>query len=104
MKIFTVYDFKVRHFLPPQFYRNAGEALRAFQLSCENQESQFNKFPKDFTLYEIGEWNDETGEILMLDKHKPLSSAYDYVTEHAVDTFENIRKNGWTPDQATQDQ
>lgn len=62
-KIFNVYDCKAEHYNNPFFLRTRGEALRGFQEVCNDPQSQISKYPADFTLFEIGEYDQVTGKI-----------------------------------------
>lgn len=61
--IFAIYDTKAQAFGQPFFQQTAGLAARGFGQACLNTEGEFYKFPLDFTLYEIGVYDDETGKI-----------------------------------------
>lgn len=71
LKVFTVRDSKVEAYLQPFFMRSYGEAERAFRTVMNNPEHQMSKHPEDFSLYEIGDYDDNTGiiEPLMEPKH-----------------------------------
>lgn len=59
--VFTVRDNAVGAFLPPFFVRSKGEAIRAFSSSVNESGHQFNKYAGDYTLYELGEYDDLGG-------------------------------------------
>lgn len=63
MKIYSVYDSKVEAYLRPFFCRSKGEALRSFIDAVSDAQSPFFKYPGDFTLFEIGEFDDLSGRI-----------------------------------------
>lgn len=63
LKIFTVYDQKAKAFLPPFFMAQRPAAERAFSDCVNDDTHQFGKHPEDYTLMEIGEFNDESGII-----------------------------------------
>lgn len=63
MKLYMVNDLKVGHWFPPQTYRNVAEATRSFELAVNEKGTQFNAHPEDYALYEVAEFNEETGEI-----------------------------------------
>lgn len=65
LKVYTVYDKAVGAYLPPFFARAKGDALRMFQASCQNSNHQFFKYAGDYTLFEIGEFDDGTCMISM---------------------------------------
>lgn len=78
MKIFSVHDSKAEAYLSPIYFRTKGEAIRAFETTCKDPTSQFNQYPTDFTLVELGEFNESTSEILSLSKPLSLSHASEY--------------------------
>lgn len=62
-KIYTVHDAKAAAFLPIFTARANGEAIRSFSEAINSADHQFAKHAADFTLFEIGKFNDETGVI-----------------------------------------
>jgi len=71
-KVFTVHDIKAEAYLPPFFFPTAAMAHRAFTQAVNSTDHQFAATPEDFTLLEIGEFDDETGE-LKRDDHRPIA-------------------------------
>lgn len=63
LKIFTTYDSKAEAYLQPFFLPSRGEAIRAWQDVVNDQKTQFNKYPEDFTLFELGEFDSRSGTI-----------------------------------------
>lgn len=63
MKLFTIRDGKAEHYFTPQVFRNRGDAIRALQIQVKNPESMLSKFPLDYSLHEIGEWDELTGMV-----------------------------------------
>lgn len=63
--ICSVYDEKVAGFLPPMIFATAAVAVRSFAYAANLESSDFNKFAADYTLFEIGTWDDQTGDIHM---------------------------------------
>lgn len=63
LKMFTVYDSKAEIYLRPFSMRSTGEAVRGFITTLNDQNTEFAKYPADFTLFEIGEFNETTCEI-----------------------------------------
>lgn len=62
-KIFSVYDGKIKAFMRPFLEQHTGAAQRSFELACKQEDSPFAQFPADFVLYEIGNFNPETGVV-----------------------------------------
>jgi len=63
MKIYTVHDSKAEAYLQPFFARSNGEAIRSFTQAINTPDHQFAKYSADYTLFEIGEFDDNTGVI-----------------------------------------
>lgn len=62
-KIYAVYDSKAEFYGQPFFQRTVGEAVRSWETVCNDGQSAMSKFPADYTLFEIGEYDQETGKI-----------------------------------------
>jgi len=58
LKLFTVYDSKIGAYKEPIYLRSTGEALRAMTETLSNAQHQFSKFSEDYTLFELGEYDD----------------------------------------------
>jgi len=63
LNVFTVLDDKAAAFLSPFFMPTIAVALRSFGSECRNPESNFAKFPEDYSLYHIGEYDEQSGSI-----------------------------------------
>lgn len=78
-KIFTIYDSKMEAYMQPFFMVSKGAAIRAFTDSVNNKETQFNKHPEDFTLFDVGEYDDSTGKFSNQITPISLGLAIDYI-------------------------
>lgn len=78
LKIYAVHDSKVGAYLKPFTMRSNGEAIRAWTQTCNGNESQFSQTPADFTLVELGTYNEETGTIKPHADKIPLGTALDF--------------------------
>lgn len=74
-KIFAVYDSKVAAYAQPFHMESIGAAIRAFADTCEDPQSMLCKHPHDFTLFQIGEYDDTTGTLKDLDVKVALETA-----------------------------
>lgn len=83
MKVFCVYDAAVGAYMQPFFMRSKGEAVRGFTEICNDSNSQFFKHPHDFVLYEIGDFDDQTGRILPKEP-KSIGHAFEFVREKEI--------------------
>ena len=57
-KIFTVFDVKAQAYLPPFVLPERGMAMRVFSDCVNSKDHQFGLHPGDYTLFELGVWDD----------------------------------------------
>lgn len=67
-KVFSIYDSKAEVFAIPVFFRNAGEAIRAFQTAVGDAESPYCQHPEDYSLHEIGSFDEDSGALVALER------------------------------------
>lgn len=84
LKIFSVYDSKVEAYTIPQFFDSTGRALRALMNELDQPQSAMAKYPADFTLFEIGEYDDKKCEIKMYEAKINLGCALEFSTRKAA--------------------
>ncbi len=65
-RIFVVFDSKAAAYLPPFFMPEAGQAVRVFSDMVNDPTHAFGKHPEDYTLFEIGTFDDREGRLLQL--------------------------------------
>lgn len=93
LKIYTVYDSKVEAYLRPFFMQSRGEAIRAFTDAVNDQNTQFNKHPEDFTLFELGMYDDQNGGIEMHTAKVSLGTAVEFKDNNdSSASVRNIRR------------
>lgn len=92
-KLFVVHDNKVGAYLPPMIFRTAGECLRAFVATCDDPSTMFSKWPADYTLFEVAEFDDETGCVEPYDCHVNLGKALDLKTPPRENGLKHVREN-----------
>lgn len=78
MKIYTVYDSKAEFYMFPFPHRNKGEALRAFADAVNDPKTTIGKYPSDYTLFEIGDYNEITGDVSMYVAKVSLGTAIEF--------------------------
>lgn len=59
--IYSVYDSKARTFSNPFVSMRQEMAIRDFTQAARDPQSQISNFPEDYTLFEMGEFDDEIG-------------------------------------------
>lgn len=63
-KVYTIHDSAVKAFVTPHFARSHGEAERNFRAAVNDEKNgHLYNSPENFTLFHIGEYDDETGII-----------------------------------------
>lgn len=78
-KVFTVYDSKAEAYLPPFLAQTKGQALRSFADLANDKSTNVGKYPEDFTLFELGEYDSIRGEYSMLQAKISLGVASEFV-------------------------
>lgn len=63
MKLYAVYDAAAQAFMSPFTMRSHGEAMRSFSHACEDEKSAFYRSLVDYSLWHIGEYNEQTAAI-----------------------------------------
>jgi len=66
MKLFAVRDVKSDSFGAPMSIISTGIALRGFTETVANPESNLNRYPEDYTLYEVGTYDPSSGMLTSL--------------------------------------
>lgn len=78
LKAFSVFDVKADTYSAPFFFAATGLAVRAFKASVADRDSSLCKYPEDFKLVELGEFDDQTG-VLTASVPSSLGFGTDYV-------------------------
>lgn len=79
LKIFAVYDSKAESYMQPFFMQTAGMAIRAFADTVNREpNSALAAHPGDFTLFQIAEYEQDTGEFTQLPAKINLGTALEH--------------------------
>lgn len=76
-KMFTIRDSKAEIYSPPFYKKTHGEAERDFRELTRDPKSMVSKYPMDFDLFHVGEFDDSTGKIDSLVTPKHIMKALD---------------------------
>lgn len=85
LKVFTIRDGACEAFMRPFFAQAAGAAIREFADLANNPEHPVGQHPEDYTLFEIGWFDEATGEICGLElgpRSLGNGSTFQVVPEH----------------------
>lgn len=83
MNIYAIKDDALNRFMQPFFTHTNAAAIRAFRDHTNEKGSPANMHPGDYTLYYLGNFDEETGDITS-DKERLINAA------DLVDKNENI--------------
>lgn len=69
MKIiaFSIHDSKAAAFIQPFFCPTVAVGIRSYQQAANDPDTMFARFPGDYTLFEIGTFDQETGTLEQLE-------------------------------------
>ena len=81
LKAFTIRDSKGEVFNTPFFQKTHGEAERSFKELVNDQQSMVAKYPDDYDLYYIGEYNQDTGVLRPTDTPQHVAKAINVVMQ-----------------------
>ena len=85
LNVYSIYDSAAKAYTQPFFMHNDGLAIRAFQDNVNSkEENNISKHPDQFTLYKIGSYNDETGQITKQDINKSLGNGIEFVNDPVI--------------------
>lgn len=75
LKMFTVYDSKAEAYLQPFYAQATGAGVRIFAQASSDEAHQFNTHAADYTLFEIGTFDEHTGQLEPLKTQLNLGTA-----------------------------
>jgi hypothetical protein len=79
LKIFSVYDSKSATFARPFFDVSLGSALRSFADIAKDKSHPIGVHPEDYSLFQLGEWNDANAVFTSLPAPVSLGLALELV-------------------------
>lgn len=66
LHVYSLYDMKVETFGRPIAVAHVGQLMRELESAVRSGEDQIGKYPSDFRLFELGEFDDHTGVFTVL--------------------------------------
>lgn len=79
----AIFDSQVKAFTPPFYSRTKSEAMRSFADAVGKSDSPFCNHPNDYTLFYIGEFDDNSGGGLFLTVPEKLLHAFECVPDRS---------------------
>lgn len=81
-QVFCVLDTKTQYFNLPFFQPTISSGQRLFHQLSSDKETLVGRYPADFNLIHVGEFDDETGQLIPL-PHTNLGPATNYQEQSA---------------------
>jgi len=76
--VFSVYDSAAECYMQPFFQQTKGQAIRAFTDAVNDPSHAFARYPDDYTLFELGSYDDSKGAFMMLNTPKSIGVAVEF--------------------------
>lgn len=89
MKIYAIYDSCAEVYQTPIFFMNQRMAERAFTQAVNQTDHPFNNSPGDFSMWFLGEWDDDTAELMPIVPKQVLTG----ISVHVPPTEEQVEIN-----------
>ena len=81
LEIYAVHDAAVGCFNQPLFFRSRGEAVRSFQGAVADENSQFARHAKDYSLWFVGTYDDSLASFEAPSKPDRVCGALDFAVQ-----------------------
>lgn len=75
LRMFTIHDAAANAFMRPFFAQASGSAIREFADLVNSDDHPIAAHPEDYALFSLGEFNEETGELVVENPPVSLGSA-----------------------------
>jgi len=77
--LFSVFDSKAEAFITPFFAPTIAVAMRMFEQACNDQTTDFHRYASDYTLFEVGYFDTDSGLLTPNATPKNLGLASTFV-------------------------
>lgn len=78
-KVFSIFDTKGEAFCLPFYKQTKGLAIRDFTDAIKDPQSPYSKYPSEFIMYEIGEYDDSSGSLLNYEVNVLVGHGSDFI-------------------------
>lgn len=78
LKVFCIYDSKIKDYVQPFYMHHEGEAIRGFENVCNDPNTKFYQYPEDFHLFHLGSFDSATGKFTNLHTPESLGCAIQF--------------------------
>ena len=89
-EMFAIYDSKAHAYLPPFIMHQTEMALRVFGDCINDLEHQFGKNPGDYTLFHIGEYDDNKGKVTTQKLNISLANGVELINPNGNESQQHL--------------
>lgn len=82
-KLFSIYDSKAAAYMNPFIQPTVPAAMRSFGVVCSDPNSEFHKHAEDYTLFELGDWDETLGKLIPLSTPHAVCKAIELSNVHS---------------------
>lgn len=75
LECFAIWDDKMKAYFSPMFMKSKVDAIRSLSVAVQEPQSNLNRFTEDFSLWFLGQLDEETGALLLPDIGRPVKLA-----------------------------
>lgn len=90
-KLFCVRDQKMGVYADPFPSPTPGMAERGFENAIKSGQGDISKFPQDFDLYEVAEFDPQSGVVIPLTAPKHLCSGVNFVLAKSENPIQAVK-------------
>ena len=78
-ELFSIWDSAAQRYLEPFFAPTIEYAIRQFRQAVNKPDHQFNLYPEDYTLFHVGSFDQEEGQLQPLATPHSLGVAISFI-------------------------
>lgn len=78
--LYLIWDSKSESYSIPFIHLARGDALREFTRAANSNDSKIGLNPEDFSLFEVGQFDERTGEFVIYEVKEHVANAHELVT------------------------
>lgn len=82
INMYVTFDAKAKLYSRPFYTQTRGMAIRTFADIANDKDHPIGRHPEDYTLYEIGTFDDVSGKIEHFKEYESLGLASAYLKEN----------------------
>lgn len=78
IKLYSVYDVKIKGYTPPFPSHTNGSALRQWSDMINDPKSVYSKHPEDYSLVYVADYDDHTGKFMLPKMPEVIGTGLEY--------------------------